>query len=138
MCAALSARALNVADLVIARASGLNLRSRGGKRGLARAIHDSRCAWLAAVGCMDPPVLSFCRARRFKKSLVLVRMFAGVGRNVQRATAVRGAVFYPVATIAKTMGECAPYAGRIYGNCGGNSFAMASPNARGLGRVRRC
>src|SRR6478752_10638898 len=137
MCATLSARALNLAHLVIARTSRLNLRSRRGERRLARTIHDPRCTWLATVGCLDPAVLSLRRARRFKKSLVLVRMFAGVGRNVQRTVAVRRAVFCALAIMAKTMGECPPHVGRLYGNCGANSFTMASPNARGLGRVRR-
>src|SRR6478609_1287918 len=109
MCATLSARALNLAHLVIARTSRLNLWSRRGQRGLARTIHDSRCAWLATVGCLDPAVLSLRRARRFKKSLVLVRMFAGLGRYVQRTVAVCGAVFCPLATMAKTMGKCAAH-----------------------------
>src|SRR6476646_11877958 len=138
MCATLSARALNVADLVIARASRLNMRSRRGERRLARTIHDPRCAWLATVGCLDPAVLSLRRARRFKKSLVLVRMFAGAGRNVQRTAVIRCAVFRPLATMAKTMGECAPHASRVHGNRGGNSFTMASAHERGLDRVRRC
>ena len=109
-------RALNLADLVIARTSRLNLRSRRGQRGVARTIHDPRCARLATVGCLDPAVLSLRRARRFKKSLVLVRMFAGVGRNAQRTAAIRGAVFCPLATMAKTMDECASHASRVHGN----------------------
>src|SRR4029077_6472861 len=138
MCAALRARALNLADLVIARTSRLNLRSRRGQRGVARTIHDPRCTWLAAVGCLDPAVLSLRRAGRFKKSLVLVRMFAGLGRNVQRTAAIRGAVFCPLAAMAKTMDECASHAGWVHGNCSANSFTMASANDRGLDRVRRC
>ena len=138
MCAALIARALNLADLVIAGTSRLNLRSRRGQRGLARTIHDPRCTWLATVGCLDPAVLSLRRARRFKKSLVLVRMFAGVGRNAQRTAAVRGAVFCPLATMAKTMDERAARASRVHSNRSANSFTMASANARGLDRVRRC
>src|SRR6476469_11152394 len=121
MCAALSARALNLAHLVIAGTSRLNLRSRRCQRGLARTIHDSRCAWLATVGCLDPAVLSLRRARRFKKSLVLVRMFAGLGRNVQRTAAICGAVFCPLAAMAKTIGECALHAGWVRGNCSANS-----------------
>src|SRR4029077_4071605 len=128
MCAALSARALNLADLVIARTSRLDLWSRRCQRGVARTIHDPRCTWLATVGCLDPAVLSLRRAPRFKESLVLVRMFAGVGRNVQRTAAVRGAVFCPLATMAKTMGECAPHASRVHGNRSADSFTMASAN----------
>src|SRR6476620_1506138 len=134
MCAALSACALNLAELVITGTSRLNLWSRRGQRGMARTIHDPRCAWLATVGCLDSAVLSLRRAPRFKKSVVLVRMFAGVGRNVQRAAAVRGAVFCPLATMAKTMGECAPHASRVHGNRSANSFTMAFANDRGLVR----
>ena len=58
MCAALSARTLNLADLVIAehRTSICGL---AGERRLARTIHDPRCTWLATVGCLDPAVLFF-------------------------------------------------------------------------------
>src|SRR4029077_2406348 len=138
MCAALSARALNLAYLVVARTSRLNMWSRRGQRGLAPAIHDPRCAWLATMGCLDPAVLSLRCAPRFKKSVVLVRMFAGFGRNVQRTAAVRGAVFCPLATMAKTVGECAPHASRVHGNRSAYSFTMAPANTRGLVRVRRC
>src|SRR6478672_4970000 len=115
MCAALSARALNLADLVVARTSRLNMWSRRRERGLARAIHDPRCPWLATMGCLDSAVLSLRRAPRFKKSVVLVRMFAGCGRNVQRTAAVRGAVFCSLATMAKRRGECASHASRVHG-----------------------
>src|SRR6476619_6926487 len=136
MCAALSARTLNLADLVIARTSRLNLRSRRCQRGVARTIHDPRCTWLATVGCLDPAVLSLRRARRFKKSLVLVRMFAGVGRNVQGTAAICGAIFCSLAAMAKTMAECSSHAGWVHGNCSGNSFTMACANDRGLDRAR--
>src|SRR6266511_3192260 len=103
MCAALITRARNLAGLVITGTSRLNLRARCGQRGVARTIHDPRCTRLATMGCLDPAVLSLRGVRRFKKSLVLVRMFACVGRNAQRTAAVRGAVFCPLATMAKTM-----------------------------------
>ena len=93
---------------------------------------------MATVGCLDPAVLSICRAPPFKETLVLVRMFAGVGRNAQGPVVIRGAVFYFLAAMAKTMGECAPHASRIHRNRSGNSFPMASANARGLDRARCC
>src|SRR5512132_4363647 len=138
MCAALITRALNLARLVIAGTSRLNLRSRRGQRGVARTIHDPRCTRLATVGCLDPAILSLRGARRFKKSLVLVRMFAGVGRNVQRTTAVRGAVFCPLANMPKTMDERDARASRVHSNRGADSSTMASANARSLDRTRSC
>src|SRR3954451_6983624 len=119
MCPAVSARALNLAGLVIARTSRLDLRSGRSQRRLARTIHDPRCARMATVGCLDPAVLSICRAPRFKETLVLVRMFAGVGRNAQGTVVIRGAVFYSLAAMAKTMGDCAPHASRIHRNRSG-------------------
>src|SRR5512132_1453231 len=113
MCAALITRALNLAGLVIAGTARLNLRSRRGQRGVARTIHDPRCARLATMGCLDPPVLSLRGARCFKKSLVLVRMFAGVWRNAQRTAVVRGAVLCSLAAVAKKMDECAARACRV-------------------------
>src|SRR5262249_22581011 len=103
MWSALIARAFNVAALVIAGTSRHNLRARRSQRGVARTIHDPRCARLATVGRVDPAVLSLRGACRFKKSLVLVRMFAGVGRNAKRTAVVRGAVFCLLATMANTM-----------------------------------
>src|SRR5678815_3296170 len=100
MCAALITRALNLVGLVIAGTARLNLRARRGQRRVARTIHDPRCTRVATMGCLDPAVLSLRGARRFKKSLVLVRMFAGVGRNAQRTAVVRGAGFCPLAIVA--------------------------------------
>src|SRR4051794_13620621 len=128
MCPAVSARAPNVAELVIARTSRLDLRSSRSQRGLARTIHDPRCTRLATVGCLDPAVLSLRRARRFEKSLVLVRLFAGVGCNAQRTAAIRGAVFCSLATMPKAMGECVAYASRIHRSRSGDSFTLASAN----------
>src|SRR5882724_7747276 len=122
MCAALVTRALNLADLVIAGTARLNLRSGGGQRGVARTIHDLRCTRVATVGCLDPAILSLRRARRFKKTLVLVRMFAGVGRNAQRTAVVRGAFFCPLAIVAEKMDERAARARRVRSNRGADSF----------------
>src|SRR6516162_10032396 len=136
MCMALTTRPLNLADLVIAGTSCHDLRSCRGERGVARTVHDPRCAWVAAVGRLDSAVLSLRRARRFKKSLVLVWMFAGVGRNAQRTTVVRGAVFSYLATVAKKMDERSARTCGVYSNCGANSFTVASANARGMDRIR--
>src|SRR4029453_7664225 len=121
-------RALNLAELVIAGTSRLNLRSRSGQRGVARTIHDLRCTRLAAMGRLDPAVLSFRRAGRFEKSLVLVRMFAGIGRNAQRTAVVCGAVFSYLATVAKKMDERVSRACGFHSRCGVDSFTMASAN----------
>src|SRR6516162_477447 len=105
MCAALVARAFNLAALVIAGTSRHNLRSRCSKRCMARTVHDPQCTRLAAVGRLDSAFLCLRRSRRFEESLVLVRMFAGVRRNVQRTAVVRSAVFCPLAIMAKTLDE---------------------------------
>src|ERR1044071_7069325 len=120
MCAAIIPGALNLAGLVIARPSRHDLRSGRGQRGVARTIHDPQCTRLATVGCLDPAVLSLRRVRRSKKSLVLVWMFAGVGRNAQRTTVVRGAVFSYLATVAKKMDECSGRTCRVHSNCSAN------------------
>ena len=86
------------------------------------------------MGRMDPAVLSLRCPRRFEKSLVLVWMSAGVRRNVQRTTVVRGAVFCPLAIVAKKMDQRAACARRVHSNRGADSFTMASANARGLDR----
>ena len=104
--------------LVIAGTARLNLRSRRGQRGVARTIHDPRCARLAAVGRLDPAILSLRGARRFKESLVLVRLFAGSWRNAQRTAVVRGAVFCSLAAVAKKMDQCAARACRVHSNGG--------------------
>src|SRR5262245_45237381 len=122
MCAALGTLALNLAGLVAAGTPRLNLRSRRDQRGVARAIHDLRCTWLAAVGRLDPAVLCLRRARRFEKSLVLVRMFAGIGRDAQRTAVVRGAIFYSLAAVAKKMDERAARTCRVHSYCGADSF----------------
>ena len=84
------------------------------------------------------PFYLFAALARFKKSLVLVRMFAGVGRNAQRTAVVRGAVFCPLAIVAKKMDERAAHARRVHSNRSADSFTMASANSRGLDRIRCC
>src|SRR5436190_695311 len=138
MCTALTTCAFNLVGLVITGTSRLNLRSRRGQRGVARTIHDPRCTRLATVGRLDPAVLSLRGARCLKKSLVLVRVFARVGRNAQRPALVRGAVFCFLATVAKKMAECAARACRFHSDYGTDSFTMASANSRGLDRIRCC
>src|SRR5882724_4106308 len=138
MCAALITRALKLAGLVIAGTTRLSLRARCGQRGVARTIHDPRCTRLATVGRLDPAILSLRCARSFKKSLVLVRMFAGAGRNAQRTAVVRGAVFCPLAIVAKKMDERVAPASGVHSNFGADSFTMASANSQGLDRIRSC
>src|SRR6516164_5561486 len=138
MCIALTTCLFNLAGLVIAGTSCHNLRSRRSQRGLARTFHDPRWTWLAAVGRLDPAVLSLRRARRFNKSLVLVWMFAGVGRDAQRTAVVRCAVFSYLATVAKRMVECAARTRRVHSNCSVSRFTMAFADSRGVGRIRRC
>ena len=138
MCAALITRALDLARLVIAGTSRLNLRARRGQRRVARTIHDPRCTRVATVGRLDPAILSLRCARRFEKSLVLVRMFAGVGRNAQRTVVVRRAAFSSLATMAEKMDQRAARARRVHSNRGADSFTVASANSRGLDRIRCC
>src|SRR5262249_13425620 len=67
MCTALITRAIDLADLVIARTARLNLRSRRSQRGVARTIHDPRRTRMATVGRLDPAVLSLRCPRGLKK-----------------------------------------------------------------------
>src|SRR5215471_11170227 len=136
MRAALTPCTLDLADLVIAGTSRLNLRSRGGQRGMARTIHDPQRTRLATVGRLDSAVLSFRGARRCKESLVLVWMFIGVGRNAQGTALVRGAVFSYLATVAEEMDECAARSCRVHSNFCAYCFTLASANARGLDCIR--
>src|SRR4029453_9434412 len=129
MCTALITRALNLAGLVLAGTAPRNLWSGRGQRGVARTIHDSRRAWLAPVGRLDPAVLSLRCSRRSKKSLVLVRMFASRGRDAQGTAVVRGAVFCPLASVAEKMDERGPRARRVHSNCDADSFTMASSDS---------
>src|SRR6516225_8740292 len=126
MCIALTTCLFNLAGLVIAGTSCHNLRSRRSQRGVARTFHDPRWTWLATVGRLDPAILSFRRARRFKKSVVLVWMFAGIGRDAQRTALVCRAVFSHLATVAKKMVECAARTCRVHSNRIVGRFTMAS------------
>ena len=90
------------------------------------------------MGRLDPAVLSLRCPRRLEKSLVLVRMFAGYGRNVQRPAVVRCCVFCSLANVAKEMDERDARARRFHSNRGANSFTVASANARAVDRIRCC
>src|SRR5262249_55372065 len=93
---------------------------------------------MATMGRLDPAVLSLRCPRRLEKSLVLVRMFAGRRRNVQRPAVVRGAVFCSLANVAKKMDERDARGRRFHGYCGAHSFTVASANFRSLARVCCC
>ena len=134
-CAALIACAFNLAGLVIAGTTRLNLRSRRSQRGVARTIYDPRCTWMAAVGRLDPAVLSFCRARRFEKPLVLVRLFNRSGRDAQGTAVVCSAFFCFLAALAKKMAQRTARARRIHSNGRSHSFTVAAAHPRGLGRI---
>ena len=90
---------------------------------------------MAAVGRLDPAVLSLRRAHCFEKPLVLVRLFAGRGRNVQRTAAVCSAVLCFLAALAKKMAQRAARARRIHNNGRSHSFTLGSAHPRGLGGV---
>ena len=81
--------------------SRLDLRSRGSQRRMARTVDDSRRAWLATMGRVDPALLSVRRVRSLERSMVLVRLLVGRRRNAQRTIVVRGAVFCFLAIVAK-------------------------------------
>src|SRR3982750_3408602 len=94
VCAALRKCPFNLAGMDIPGTSRLDLRSGRGQRSLAGTFYHLRCTRVAAVGCLDPAVLSLRGLERLEKALVLVWMFGGFGSDVQRTTAVRCAVFY--------------------------------------------
>ena len=88
-----TANAVIIAQSFAPGTSQLDLRSRGGKRRMARTVDDSRCAWLATMGRLDPALLFVRSVRSLEKSMVLVRLLVGCRRNAQRTIIVRGAFF---------------------------------------------
>src|SRR5205814_25662 len=84
---AITANAIFVDESFATATSWLDLRSRGSQRRLARTLDDSRRAWLATMGRMDPAVLSVRRVRSLERSMVLVRLL--VGRRQLRLVASR-------------------------------------------------
>src|SRR5262245_39487725 len=81
---------------------------------------------MAAMGRMDPAVLSVRCARCAEKSMVLMRLSAGRRRNVQGATVIRSAVFCSLAIVAKKVGPRALCNRRTYCNDRADCVAMDS------------
>src|ERR1700730_7805048 len=105
---------------------------------MARTVDDSRCAWLATVGRVDPALLSVRRARSFEKSMVLLRLLTGRRRNAQGATVIRRTFFCSLAIVAKTMDPDAAHARRLCGNDSVHSFAVAFADTGGVDGRRCC
>src|SRR4029077_859075 len=93
------------------------------------------CARLAAMGRMDPAVLSVWCVRSAEKSLVFMWLSVGFRRYVQGATVICGAVFCSLAVVAKTMDPRAACARRVHCDGGIDRVAMASTHAGGLDRT---
>src|SRR5947208_2292288 len=87
------------------------------------------------MGRVDPALLSVRRVRSFERSMVLVRLLVGRGRNAQRTIVVRGAVFCFLAIVAKRMASHAACARGLCGDDSVHSFTVASAHSRGLGGV---
>src|ERR1044072_37343 len=79
--ARLTYTAVSFAFQLAARTSRFNLRPRGRQRGMVGAVDDSGRARLAAMGRMDSAVLSVRCTRSAEKSLVLMWLPVGGGRN---------------------------------------------------------
>src|SRR5439155_14859184 len=85
-----------------------------------------RRSWLAAMGRMDRPPLSVGCARSPAKSLVLLWLSTGRGRNAQRATVIRHAFFYFLAIVSEKMDSSVAHASRFRGDGGVDSCAVAA------------
>src|ERR1041384_3677561 len=105
---------------------------------MARTVDDSGRAWLATMGCLGAAFLSVRRNRSVEKALVLLWLLARSGRNVQRTTVVRRAVFCSLAVVAKKGDPCAARARGLHCNDGAHRFAVGIADSRSLDRCRYC
>src|SRR5438128_11568095 len=84
------------------------------------------------MGRVDPAVLSVRCTRGPEKSLVLLWLSTGRGRNAQRSTIIRRAFFCLLAIVAEKMDPRIAHDSRFRGDGGVDSCAVAAVQSRSV------
>src|SRR6266566_5554557 len=90
------------------------------------------------MGRVDPAVLSVRCTRGPEKSLVLLWLSTGRGRNAQRSTIIRRAFFCLLAIVAEKMDPRIAHASWFRGDGSINSCAVAAVQSRSVDSHRAC